>query len=162
VTSEQQNDRAGAGLPQVPSIPLTEDRLGSGLPPADQSIGALVKDATTHLSTLVRAEIELARGEISRDVKRGLRGSIFFIIALTIFLFSLFFFFIALAELLADIGFVPRSGAFGIVFGLMLLVAIFAGYLGYKKVRGIKGPKRTISTLRDTAAAFKHDEEPEH
>ena len=162
MTSEQQNDRAGAGLPQVPSIPLTEDRPGNGLPPADQSIGALVKDATTHLSTLVRAEIELARIEIGRDVKRGLRGSIFFIIALTILLFSLFFFFFALAELLADLGWVPRSGAFGIVFGLMLLAAILSGYLGYKKVRGIKGPRRTISTLRETPAAFKHEQDPEH
>jgi hypothetical protein len=149
VTSAQQNDRVG-----IPEIPLTEDR--PGLPPGDQSIGALVKDATTHLSTLVRAEIELARLEISRDVKRGVRGSIFFVIALTVLLFSLFFFFIAIAELLADVGIV-RSGAYGITFGGMLLFAGLFGYMGYKKVRGIKGPKRTISTMRDTAAALKRD-----
>jgi uncharacterized membrane protein YqjE len=154
VTSAQQNDHAGAGLPQVPSIPLTEDRLS--LPPGDQSIGALVKDATTHLSTLVRAEIELARIEISRDVKRGVRGSIFFVIALTVLLFSLFFLFITIAELLADIG-LYRSLSYGIVFVGMLLFAGFFGFLGYKKVRGIKGPKRTISTVKDTAAALKRD-----
>jgi uncharacterized membrane protein YqjE len=145
VTSAQQN---------VPEIPLTEDRLG--LPPGDQSIGALVKDATTHLSTLVRAEIELARLEIARDVKRGVRGSVFFVIALTVVMFSLFFFFIAIAEMLADFGLL-RSVSYGIVFFGMLLFAGLFGFLGYKKVRGIKGPKRTISTVRDTAAALKRD-----
>jgi protein-S-isoprenylcysteine O-methyltransferase Ste14 len=149
VTSAQQNDRAA-----IPEIPLTEDR--PGLPPGDQSIGALVKDATTHLSTLVRAEIELARLEISRDVKRGVRGSIFFVIALTVVLFSLFFFFIAIAEMLADFGLL-RSVSYGIVFVGMLLFAGLFGYLGYKKVRGIKGPKRTISTMRDNASALKRD-----
>lgn len=156
MTSAQQNDRAGSGLPQVPSIPLTEDRVG--LPPGDQSIGALVKDATTHLSTLVRAEIELARIEISRDVKRGLRGSVFFVVALTVLLFSLFFLFFAIAELLADVG-LYRSAAFGITFGGMLLFAGLFGYLGYKKVRGIKGPKRTIKTTQDTIAALKRGDD---
>jgi uncharacterized membrane protein YqjE len=132
---------------------LIEDRPADA---ADQSVGALVRDASTHLSTLVRAEIELARIEISRDVKRGVRGSIFFIIALTVILFSLFFFFIAIAELLADVG-LYRSLSYGIVFFGMLLFAGLFGFLGYKKVRGIKGPKRTISTMRDTASAFKRD-----
>src|ERR1044072_3411983 len=135
-----QNDRAGSGLPQVPSIPLTEDRVG--LPPADQSIGALVKDATTHLSTLVRAEIELAKIEIGRDVKRGLRGSIFFIVALIVFLFSLYFPFIALAEGLAELG-LQRWAGFLITWGVMLLLVGGLGFLGYKRFRGIKGPKRT-------------------
>ncbi|MET0235337.1 MAG: phage holin family protein [Kibdelosporangium sp.] len=153
MTSAQQNDRAGSGLPQVPSIPLTEDRPANA---ADQSIGALVKDATTHLSTLVRGEIELAKIEIGRDVKRGLRGSVFFLVALTVLLFSLFFFFFAIAELLADVG-LPRSAAYGITFGGMLLFAGLFGYLGYKKVRGIKGPKRTIKAAQDTVAALKRD-----
>jgi uncharacterized membrane protein YqjE len=151
VTSAHQNDRIEA---RVPSIPLTEDRPADA---ADQSVGALVRDASTHLSTLVRAEIELARIEISRDVKRGVRGSIFFVIALTVILFSLFFFFIALAELLADVG-LYRSLSYGIVFIAMLLFAGLFGFLGYKKVRGIKGPKRTMSTMRDNASAFKRDD----
>lgn len=132
---------------------MTEDRPANA---ADQSIGALVKDATTHLSTLVRGEIELAKIEIGRDVKRGLRGSVFFLVALTVLLFSLFFFFFAIAELLADVG-LPRSAAYGITFGGMLLFAGLFGYLGYKKVRGIKGPKRTIKAAQDTVAALKRD-----
>ncbi|ONI78920.1 hypothetical protein ALI144C_29640 [Actinosynnema sp. ALI-1.44] len=154
MTSAQQNDRAGSGLPQVPSIPLTEDRIG--LPPGDQSIGALVKDATTHLSTLVRAEIELAKIEISRDVKRAVRGSIFFILALVVLMFSLYFPFIALAEGLAEIG-LQRWAGFLITWGVMLVVVGLLGYLGYRKVRGIKGPKKTIQSAQETLAALKRD-----
>ena len=33
---------------------------------------------------LVRAEVELARAEITRDVKKGLTGSVFFIAALVV------------------------------------------------------------------------------
>lgn len=154
MTSAQQNDRAGSGLPQVPSIPLTEDRVG--LPPGDQSIGALVKDATTHLSTLVRAEIELAKIEIGRDVKRAVRGSIFFILALVVLMFSLYFPFIALAEGLAELG-LQRWAGFLITWAVMLLVVGLLGYLGYRKVRGIKGPKQTIQSAQETLAALKRD-----
>ncbi|WP_130344212.1 phage holin family protein [Herbihabitans rhizosphaerae] len=146
---------ADAELPAVPSIPLTDDRAGGAFAAAgEQSVGGLVKDATTHLSTLVRAEIELAKSEITGEVKKGLMGSAFFVGALTVLLFSSFFFFFALAELLYDLG-LYRSLAFGIVWLLMLIVAGLAAFLGYRKVKTIKGPKRTISTMKDTASAFK-------
>jgi hypothetical protein len=146
-------DRNGSGLPRVPSIPLADDRAFAEA--GDQSIGNLVKDATTHLSTLVRAEVELAKSEVTGEIKKGLKGSIFFIVALTVLLYSSFFLFFALAELLADIGLV-RSAAFGIVFGLMLLIAGLFGFLGYRKVRAIRAPQRTISSMKDTAAALTH------
>lgn len=157
MTSAQNANGDRDRVPQVPSIPLSEDGFGASAPGEDQSIGALVRDATAHLSTLVRAEIELARGEIAGEVKKGVRGSIFFIIALTVLLFSSFFFFFAVAELLADLG-LYRSAAFGIVFGFMLVVSALFGLLGYRRVRTIRGPTRTISTMRDTASALR----PQH
>ena len=67
------------GVPDtVTSIPLADPHAV----PENASIGELVKDATAQVSTLVRAEVELARAEITRDVKKGLTGSVFFIIAL--------------------------------------------------------------------------------
>jgi uncharacterized membrane protein YqjE len=115
----------------------------------EQSIGELVREATTHVSTLVRAEVELARAEITSEVKKGLQGSVFFVIALTILLFSLFFAFLALGEVL-DI-WLPRSAAFAIVFGIMLLTAALFGLLGYLRVRRIRKPERTISSLKESA-----------
>jgi hypothetical protein len=140
------------GAPSIPSIPLSADTSTS---PAEQSIGELVRDATTHLSTLIRAEVELARSEIAAEVSKGVRGSVYFIVALTVLLFSSFFFFFAVAELLADLG-LYRSASFGIVFGLMLLTAGIFALLGYRKVRRIQAPERTISSVRDTAAALRH------
>lgn len=139
----------------MPSIPLSADSPATrGGPAEDQSIGGLVRDASTHLSTLVRAEVELARSEVTAEVKKGVKGSVFFIVALTILLFSLFYFFFALAELLWEFGLV-RWAAFGIVFLFMVLLAALSGYLGYRKVRKIRAPERTISSAKDTVAALK-------
>ena len=77
------------------------------------------------MSTLVRAEVELARAEITRDVKKGLTGSVFFILALVVLFYSTFFFFFFVAELLDT--WLWRWVAFLIVFGIMVVAtAIFA------------------------------------
>ena len=142
----------GADVPPVlPSIPLAPEPVRE---PGEQSIGELVREATTHVSTLVRAEVELARAEVTAEVKKGLQGSIYFVVALTILLFSLFFLFFALGEVL-DI-WLPRSAAFGIVFGIMLLAAALFGLLGYLRVRRIRKPERTISSLRESAQVLAH------
>jgi hypothetical protein len=62
-------------------------------------------------------------------------------------LFSLFFLFLTIAEVL-DI-WLPRSAAFAIVFGLMLVAAGLFGLLGYRRVRSIRKPERTISSLHE-------------
>ncbi|WP_018683897.1 phage holin family protein [Actinokineospora enzanensis] len=147
----------GSGLPQVPSIPLADDRALAAA--GDQSLGTLVKDATTHLSTLVRAEVELAKSEVAKEIKKGVKGSVFFIIALAVGLYSTFFLFFFIAELLADLG-LYRSAAYGIVFGAMLLFTLLFVFLGIRKVKSIRAPERTISTVKDTASALTHRGEP--
>lgn len=132
-----------------PSIPLVAE------PDVDPSasMGALVKDATVHLSTLVRSEIELAKLELTDSVKTGVRGAIFFIAAGAIGLFSLFFFWFMIGEIL-DI-WLPRWAAFTIVFFVMLAMAGALAFLGLKKVKQIEKPERTISTLTESAATLK-------
>lgn len=149
--------REGAEWGSVNSIPLSEERTA----PDGQSIGALVKDATTHLSTLVRSEVELAKSEIAGEIKKGLRGSVYFILALCVLGFSLFFLFFTAAEGLHALG-LWRWAAFGIVFLAMLLVAGLFGLLGYLKVRKIGAPKRTMETLKETKNITKRhkSEEP--
>lgn len=129
------------------SIPLSD--LGT---PAQASIGDLVKDATVHASTLVRSEIELAKTEITGEVKKGLQGSVFFILALVVLLFSTFFFFFFAAELL-DV-WLPRWSAFLIVFVVMVLVAALSALLGWRRVRKLRAPEKTIASLKETAGAF--------
>lgn len=133
----------------VPSIPLSPERgLGD-----ETSVGNLVRDATTHLSALMRSELELAKAEIADEVKKATRGGIFFSIAGTVALFSLFIGFIALGEVF-DI-WLPRSAAFGIDFLLMLIVAGIFAWLGINRVKAIRKPERTISSLQETAQLAK-------
>jgi nitrate reductase gamma subunit len=119
---------------------------------ADASMATLVRDAATHFSTLFRAEVELAKTEVTAEVRKGVKGSVFFIIALTIVLFSLFFLFVTIAEVLAL--WLPQWAGFGIVFGLMVACAGGFALLGWRRVRSIRKPERTISTVRDTGAAL--------
>ena len=114
-------DRKNGVPTTVTSIPLVDPNAM----PANPSIGDLVKDATTQVSTLVRAEVELAKAEITRDVKKGLTGSLFFVLALVVLFYSTFFLFFFLAELLDT--WLWRWVAFLIVFVLMVLTtAVFA------------------------------------
>jgi MFS family permease len=137
------------GVPRtLTTIPLTDPHAR----PVDPSIGALVKDATAQMSTLVRAEVELARAEITRDVKKGLTGSVFFISALVVLFYSTFFFFFFLAELLDT--WLWRWAAFLIVFGIMVVVTLALALFGYLKVRRIRGPRQTIKSVKETRSAF--------
>ncbi|WP_280346997.1 phage holin family protein [Nocardia neocaledoniensis] len=139
----------------VTSIPLTDAN-----PPGSASIGSLVRDATEQMSTLVRAEVALAKAEVTAEVRKGLTGSVFFILALTVLLFSSFFFFFFLAELL-DV-WLYRWAAFLIVFALMVLTTALLALLGWLKVRKLRAPEKTIGSLKQTAevlpAALTHRE----
>jgi uncharacterized membrane protein YqjE len=148
---------SGADVPPVlPSIPLAPE---SARPADSKSIGALVTDVTTQLSNLVRAEVELAKAEVTAEVRKGVTGSVFFTVAAVIGLFSLFFFFFTLAELLSV--WLVRWAAFAIVFGVMLLAAALFGLLGYQKVRKIRKPERTIESLRESAQVLQHRGRPD-
>ena len=139
-----------SGVPTtVTSIPLVDPHA----PKPDPSIGDLVKDATTQVSTLVRAEVELARAEITRDVKKGLTGSLYFILALVVLFYSTFFFFAFVAALLDYLWF-QTWAAILIVFGVMVVVTILFALLGFLKVRKIRGPQKTIASVKEVRVAL--------
>ncbi len=147
--SDRKNTDHRDGVPRtLTTIPLADPHALS----AEPSIGELVKDATAQMSTLVRAEVELARAEITRDVKKGLTGSVFFIAALVVLFYSTFFFFFFLAELLDT--WIWRWAAFLIVFGIMVVVTVALALFGYFKVRRIRGPQQTIESVKETRSAL--------
>ncbi|HEY7054101.1 MAG TPA: phage holin family protein [Mycobacterium sp.] len=141
------------GVPNtITSIPLTDPHAL----PANPSVGDLVKEATTQVSTLVRAEVELARAEITRDVKRGLTGSVYFVAALVVLFYSTFFFFFFVAELLNK--WLPNWASYLIVFGIMVVATALLALLGFLKVRRIRGPRETIASVKETREVFtSHD-----
>ncbi|MEY7973211.1 phage holin family protein [Saccharomonospora xinjiangensis] len=144
------SEDSAAGAPAVPYLPLSPDDATA----QDASIGSLVKDAAQQVSTLVRAEVELIKAEAVGEAKKAFRGSLFFVLAGVIGLYSSFFFFFFLGELIAE--WLPRWAAFGIVFLLMLLTAGLAAYAGLRKWRRVRKPQRSIDSLKDTADVLRH------
>ena len=152
MTSAQHTNGSRDGRSPVTSIPLTEDDPRS----TGHSIGALAKDAMTQVSTLIRAEVELARSEITAEVKKGLQGSLFFIIALTMVVLLAPFALTTIALVISI--WLPMWAGFLIVTCFMVLLAALAAFLGWRRVRRLRGPRRTISSVKDTAAALKRRE----
>ncbi len=155
MTSAHENSYGnGAGLPRVPSIPLSDDASAAG----DQSIGGLVKDATTHLSTLVRGEIELAKTELVSEVRKGLTGSVYFIVALVLGLLLIPFLLttIALGINKGLWSWADPWGGFLIVTLVMVLTAAFFAWRGVKKFKRMRAPQRTIDSAKDTVAALRN------
>ncbi len=131
------------------SIPLVQEDVID----RDASVGALVKDASVHLSTLVRSEIELAKLELTASVKQALRGGAFFAGAAAVGLFSLWFFWFMIGEVIAI--WLPRWAAFTIVFFAMLVMAGGMAFLGIRKVKKIRKPEKTIFQAQQTATSLK-------
>lgn len=115
---------------------------------AHPSVGTLVKEASTHFSTLVRSELELAKTEVKAEVKKGVAGSGMLAAAGVVAAFSIPFLFIALAELLVDPVGLPRWAAYLIIMALFLIVAAVLGLLGLKKVKKVRAPERTINSMK--------------
>lgn len=135
------------GVPTtVASIPLTDVDAHA---PGTASIGTLVKDATAQVSTLVRAEVALARAEVTGEVKKAVLGGIFFIVAAVIGLYSTFFLFFAAVEALDLV--LYRWLAFLVVFLVMVLIAGAAALLGLRKVKKVQKPEKTIDAVKDNA-----------
>ena len=124
----------------------------------DPSIGTLVQSATADLSTLVRAEIELAKAELGKSAKKAGVGAGAFGAAAVVLAFSGFFFGIAFAEFLTWLG-LERWISYLIVWAFFVLLAVIAALVGRGSLKKIEKPERTLETLRDLPEVM-HREAP--
>lgn len=129
-------------------------RPGRGAHAAEPSLGNLVKDATESVSTILRGEIELAKLELKSSVKNAGVGIGAFVAAAGMLFFAAVFGLLALAEGLIAAG-LYRWAGYLVVFGLLVLIAGLAAFVGLRKVKKIKAPQRTIETGKDTVAYLK-------
>ncbi|SDM06262.1 Putative Holin-X, holin superfamily III [Corynebacterium mycetoides] len=127
---------------KVDSIPLRDTDVTQ---PGQDSIGALVSNASEQVSRLVRSEIELAKTEVMGEVKKGAVGGGLFAAAGVIALYSTFFFFFFLAALLHL--WMPWWAAFLIIFLVMLAVAGILAFVGFRKFKNVKAPERTMESV---------------
>jgi hypothetical protein len=115
---------------------------------AEPSIGTLVQSAMADVSTLIRAEVELAKAEVGKSAKKAGIGAGAFGAAGVVIAYSGFFFGIALAEFITWLG-LERWISYLIVWFLLVLLAGLAALFGRSQIKKIEKPERTLETLHD-------------
>jgi membrane protein implicated in regulation of membrane protease activity len=128
-----------------PVSPAPRDAIAGTTEP---SIGTLVQSAMADVSTLIRAEVELAKAEVGTSAKKAGIGGGAFGAAGVVLAYSGFFFGIAFAEFLTWLG-LERWISYLIVWFLLVLLAGVAALVGRRFMRKIEKPERTIETLHD-------------
>jgi len=121
----------------------------------EPTIGKLVVDAFADFGTLMRSFIELAKSELRVSVRAGGMAVVLFLLAGFISLLAIIMVSIAIAFFIhmADL---DLAWCFLIVFGAYLLLAALLGFIGYRKVRKVRAPERTMAQASDTPKALMH------
>ena len=125
--------------PRVTSVPAS----------GEQSLGALVAAASRDFSALIKMEKELALAEINQAVKRIIPAAAGLIVAAVAGFFVLVIGSMALAYGIGD--FLTVGWGFGIVTLVWLLLMAVGGLVGMRSMKKVKGPERTIRTVKETA-----------
>ncbi|MER7500693.1 phage holin family protein [Nonomuraea pusilla] len=115
--------------------------------PEEESLGALVAEASSHISTLVRSEIELAKAELRFDAKRV--GTAVAMFAGAAFIGHLCLILLSFAAAYGLAYLIPTPLAFLAVTVVYLLFAGLGVWLGVRKLKGLAGMKRTARSIRD-------------
>jgi hypothetical protein len=134
---------------------MTETARPDGRPVDEQSLGELVATMTRDLSVLVNKEIELARAEITEDIKRASLGAGFLGGGGFLAYFGALFLSVAAAFGIHALG-LGLGWSFLIVAGAYFLLAGVLAMLGVKNVSKIGPPRRTIETVKDDIAWARH------
>lgn len=125
----------------------------------EKTLGQLVANAERDIVHLVRSEIDLAKAEISADVKRGavgggmLGGAGFFGYVALLFLSAAAAFAIAIV--------LPLWAGFAIIGGLYLLGAALLAMIGIGNFKRLNKVRRTKQAMQDTMAVFKRGKDKE-
>jgi hypothetical protein len=113
---------------------------GNGVPPkstADKSLGEIVTEVSEKASLLVRQEIDLAKAEVTEKMSKIARGAGIGAAAGVFLIFGITIFFHGLAWFLNDLfnwESTPWAG-FGVVAGLLFLLAILAALLAVRLLK---------------------------
>jgi hypothetical protein len=137
-------------------VASTRSYGGNGAPLDEQSLGELVATATRDLSTLVHQEIELAKAELTQQVKRGAVGAGLLSGAALLAVLGLLMLCFSIAFVIAEEGGLPVWSGFLIVAGAFVAVGGALGFLGVRAFSSISGPDRTKITVQRTLASIRH------
>lgn len=121
----------------------------------DPTIGRLVTEASRDISALISQEIKLAKSELKLSFRAGGTGLGLFAAAAFLALLAIIMLSIAFALLIHWNGDgLDLHWAFLIVVAFYLLIAGLLGFLGYRRVRQVRGPQRAIHQAQETKQAL--------
>ncbi|HET9654052.1 MAG TPA: phage holin family protein [Kineosporiaceae bacterium] len=121
---------------------------------AERTLGQLVADASRDLSQIVRAEVALARAELSQDMRHGAMAGGMFGFAGYLVLLATVTGLITVAYALTGTG-LPAWAAFGIVTLALLLLAGLLALVGRSRIGRIGPPERALRSSRRTIEAVR-------
>ncbi|MGB7982460.1 MAG: phage holin family protein [Candidatus Nanopelagicales bacterium] len=119
----------------------------------DTGLSPLLNSAIKDAQTLVRAQVELAKAEVSQSAKAAVSASMLFIGAALLAFLAFVFALVAGAYGLVAAG-LPVWAGFLIVTGVLILVAVVLGLVGRSRVNQVGPPKRAIAEAQTTKAAL--------
>ncbi|MFG2629289.1 phage holin family protein [Streptomyces sp. NPDC048473] len=126
---------------------------GNNAGSADRSLGQLVAAATAEMSALVHDEIALAKAEVRQDVKRGVTGSVAFIVAGVLILFAIPVLSFGAAYWIHTSG-LGLAWCFGIVGLAFIVLALLLALFAVSKIKKVKPPEKSIASAKQTAAVL--------
>ena len=122
----------------------------------EPTIGRLIKDAQTDISTLIRKEIQLAKAELKVSVTAGgvglgLVAAAGFLLVLAVIMLS-----VAIAYFINWNGKgLDLHWAFLIVFALYVVLAALLVFLAIRSFKKVKAPEKAIEQGREIPRALK-------
>jgi hypothetical protein len=122
----------------------------------EPTIGKLVSDAIGQTGELVHKLVALAKSELRVSVKAGGLGIGLFAGAGFLLVLAIIMLSVAIAYFVHMTG-LDLAWCFLIVFGFYTLVAALLAFLGYRSVRKVRAPQRTIAAAQDAKAALTHN-----
>ena len=140
------------------SAPLSATSASNaGTAEAPRSLGELVGEITSDLSTLMRQEVELAKAEVAQSAKRAGKGAGMFGGAGLAGHMVVLFLSIALWWALGDA--IGRGWSAVIVAAIWAVAAVVLVLIGRREFAEIRGLDRTVETVKKIPNAVKGNEE---
>lgn len=119
----------------------------------DPTLGGLVAEISRDLSALLRAEIQLAKRELTFSVKAGGIGAAMFLIAGFLAMLMTILLAIGVALLIGQ--WVGAMWGFFILAGVLLLLTVATVFVGILLIKKVRIPKATINSAKQIPAALK-------
>lgn len=121
--------------------------------PVEPTVRELIGTATQDVTTMLSAQVELAKAELRDSAKQA--GSAFGLMAVAavVGLLGIVFLLVTIAYVLVQLGLQTWAG-FGIVTLLLFVFAAILAAVGKRHADRIKGPELTIGQIEATRQAF--------